>query len=165
MITQDSPDVYGYTIFCDDIRVEVGNKLTFVGTYTSALIAHGTFPFVMPKLALHVVYMQRHPNVIPPSKFMIFLPEATGDEPSFQFDIPPEAAEQAIVQASQQYEMSPDENVYAAMGLQFGILNLIISQPGRIRVRAVRGDSLIRLGSLTVIPGLAQSPAANPATP
>jgi hypothetical protein len=150
MITEDAPEAYGYTIFCDDIRVEVGNKLTFVGVYTVGMMINASFPIVMPKLAFHVVYMQRRPNVISTNKFLVFLPDATGDEPSFRFDVPMGAVEQATnVPGDRPF---PGEDVvYASIGVQFGLQNVVISQPGLIKVRAVRGDRLVRLGSLSVL--------------
>lgn len=43
-------DPYGITLFCDDIRAEVGGKLTYVGHYTGDLIVHSNAPAVLPKL-------------------------------------------------------------------------------------------------------------------
>jgi hypothetical protein len=157
MITEDAPETYGYTIFCDDIRVEVGNRLTFVGVYTAGTIIAESFPLLIPRLAMHIVYMQRRPNVTPPTKILLFLPDATDDKPSFQFEVPAAVAEQAAkanaVHGDQSFH---GEDVYMSMGIQFGVLNLLISQPGPIKLRAVRGDSLVRLGGLKIV---AQTPA------
>ena len=59
MITDNSPEAYGYTIFCDDIRAEVGGKLTYVGSYSGTMLVHGSFPTIVPKLALGIVYCRR----------------------------------------------------------------------------------------------------------
>jgi hypothetical protein len=32
------PDFYGYSIFCDDIRLEIDGKVTYVGAYTSGIL-------------------------------------------------------------------------------------------------------------------------------
>jgi hypothetical protein len=40
-------------LYCDDIRNEVGNKLTLVGCYGTDLLLNA-FPIVLPKLALYV---------------------------------------------------------------------------------------------------------------
>lgn len=40
---------YMWTIVCDDIRQEVGNKVSYVGVYAGELIVP-TFPFTLPKL-------------------------------------------------------------------------------------------------------------------
>lgn len=49
---------YGVTIFCDDIRTEVGGKNTYVGVYQRDLNAVSELPFVLPSLcaAVRVVY-------------------------------------------------------------------------------------------------------------
>lgn len=40
-----------FTLFADDVRQEVGNKLTIVGIYQSQMLAP-RFPLVLPKLAI-----------------------------------------------------------------------------------------------------------------
>ena len=46
---------FEYAIICDDIRQEIGNKLTFVGTYQD-LIFVPKLPFSFPKLCFFVQY-------------------------------------------------------------------------------------------------------------
>lgn len=41
------------TLFCDDIRHEVGGKLSFIGVYSAVLFV-STFPITLPKLCLFV---------------------------------------------------------------------------------------------------------------
>lgn len=44
---------FGYTIFCDDIREEVGNKLTLVGVYTDRMgVQTETLPIAIPVFGL-----------------------------------------------------------------------------------------------------------------
>ena len=40
-----------FSIICDDIRFEEGNKITLIGTYTDGILA-STIPIVLPKLCL-----------------------------------------------------------------------------------------------------------------
>lgn len=40
---------YAHAMYCDDIRHEIGGKVTLVGVYGEALIAH-SFPLDIPKL-------------------------------------------------------------------------------------------------------------------
>ena len=42
----------GHALFCDDIRFEVGNKLSFMGVYTTDIGVNSTFPCVLAKLGL-----------------------------------------------------------------------------------------------------------------
>jgi len=41
------------TLFCDDIRHEMGGKLSFIGVYSGGLFVHA-FPATLPKLCLSV---------------------------------------------------------------------------------------------------------------
>jgi hypothetical protein len=40
-----------HTIFCDDIRHEIGGKISFIGAYSGAMLV-SQFPAVLPKLCL-----------------------------------------------------------------------------------------------------------------
>jgi hypothetical protein len=145
MITAEAPEVYGYTIFCDDIRAEVGGKFTYVGAYSGNMFVQGEFPLTIPKFALGVVYMQRHDKIILPVKFWVFFPGDDEDKPSMQVEAPPEATQQIAIAAAQQ------KMDYATAYMHFGIANLVIREPGTMKVRAVRGDELIRLGALQIL--------------
>ncbi|ENZ75598.1 MULTISPECIES: hypothetical protein [Ralstonia] len=58
-----APFLYG--IYCDDIRQEVGNKLTFVGIYSGGeLIFPIPFPAVIPKLCVVATFV--YPKSEPP---------------------------------------------------------------------------------------------------
>src|SRR6266849_4932270 len=41
--TAPAPDFYGNTIFCDDIRLELEGKITYVGVYTGSLLVKADF--------------------------------------------------------------------------------------------------------------------------
>ncbi|MBE9555018.1 MAG: hypothetical protein IMF05_16250, partial [Proteobacteria bacterium] len=45
---------FAYSLFCDDIRNEVGNKLSFMGVYSHVLYVP-RMPFVLPKFCVQVV--------------------------------------------------------------------------------------------------------------
>lgn len=46
---------FEYAIVCDDIRQEIGNKLTFVGVYQDQIIVPA-FPYTFPKLCFFIQY-------------------------------------------------------------------------------------------------------------
>lgn len=166
MIVADSPDVYGYTIFCDDIRVEVGGKLTYVGAYQGTMAVQGTFPFVLPKFAMHFVYMQRRPNVLPPTKVIVVTPGNTEDNPAFVISLEEADALQAMSAAEVVAGPISNDAAYAMMGGPLTLTNLVISEPGSIKVRVARGDEFIRLGGLRIIqdPRFAAASAPQPST-
>src|SRR6266446_595417 len=73
---------YGYTIFCDDIRDEIGGKVTFVGTYRNALLIHGDFPFTLSQLAMSISFVTQanlRPERLP---LRVYLPGDPEDSPS-----------------------------------------------------------------------------------
>jgi|SRR5262249_50572451 len=159
MITADSPEAFGYTIFCDDIRIEIGGKLTYVGVYQGGtMLVPGSFPATVPKLALGIVYKQRHDKVVLPFTLWIFLPGDADDKPSIIAEMPEDAARAAIEEAKATAEKMTTE-VFATLNSQFAITPLHIAQPGLLKVRAVRGDQLIGLGSLNIVPALPESHA------
>jgi hypothetical protein len=161
MIAADPPEAFGYTIFCDGIRIEIGGKLTYVGVYQSGtMLVPGSFPATMPKLALGIVYKQRHDKVVLPFTLWIFLPGDADDKPSIIAEMPEEAARAAIEEAKATAERMTAEGVFATLNSQFAITPLHIAQPGLLKVRAVRGDQLIGLGSLNIVPAPPESHAA-----
>jgi hypothetical protein len=44
---------HGYSIFCDDIRNEVGGKLSFIGCYNAVMFVPSQFPCLLPKFCVH----------------------------------------------------------------------------------------------------------------
>lgn len=44
-----------YSLICDDVRHEVGNKVSFIGVYTKDLFIPQT-PFTFPKLCAYLLY-------------------------------------------------------------------------------------------------------------
>jgi hypothetical protein len=46
-----SREPYGITIFCDDFRVEVAQKITLVGCYSGEMIVFGVAPTILPMIA------------------------------------------------------------------------------------------------------------------
>lgn len=43
-----------FCIFCDDVREEVGGKVSMMGTYGSELIVNAPFPYQAPKFCINV---------------------------------------------------------------------------------------------------------------
>jgi hypothetical protein len=153
MDTIPPPDFYGHTIFCDDIRPEASGKMTFIGVYTHHMVVHGTFPFLLPKFALWIQYNQRPTHVIRPITFAVFLPNDT-DTPSIVMQAPDDRTDEAIKNSGYlAKDFSLDEKTdptYVGLGTHTIFSPFIIPCPGIIKVRAIRGDTLLRLGSLAV---------------
>jgi hypothetical protein len=153
-----TPDVYGYTIFCDDIRYEVGGKASFMGSYSGAMIVHVPFPATLPMLAVSITLLQRRKLFIPNVGLRIFLPGDPDDVPSIQAEAV-ETTDGAIAAATAAGKdalhpdaQTPNEDSYVMINhhLKFG--QLVIKQPGILKVRAVVGENMVRLGSMSISP-------------
>jgi hypothetical protein len=146
MIVADGPETYGYTIFCDDIRFEVGGKVTYVGVYSKTLFVGGEFPFTIPTLSMDVIFLQRKRIFKPPTKFIVALPGETEENPSIAFEL--QAADiQKMIEAGK--DIADDSLVRLGGPLSFS--NLVIQKAGALKVRAVQDDKFIRLGALQVV--------------
>jgi hypothetical protein len=156
----DPPDAYGYTTFCDDIRVEVANKLTFVGIYTGQFVLYtDTLPTMIPKLAMSITYRQRHDRMVLPVQFQIFFPW----EPETPMVVdPPSELARSTIQGAEALSERSGEVAFVTTTFNFGISPFTIMSPGILKIRAVRGDDLVRLGGMEIV---VQPTSSNPLVP
>lgn len=133
---------FGYTIFCDDVRQEIRQKLIYIGVYTGDMVVAGEFPVTLPRLCMIATYCQRPTDERRPVKIKVLAPTGSGDEVVVEGDLPSEGwnipidrdAEDPIVTATTNIVLEP----------------FTIAIPGTIKVRAYYGDEEIKLGSLQV---------------
>src|SRR5437588_10161731 len=59
-----------YTLFCDDVRLEVGNKLSYIGVFQNIVVPQ--LPVWLPKLA---VVNHWRGNGAPPSEVRLLRPD------------------------------------------------------------------------------------------
>ncbi len=137
---------FASALFCDDIRLEVGNKHTYVGCYEAQLVVP-ELPIVLPKFCISVeLHLRDFPTEDTLIDTRIFLP---GDAPgaasvassgSLPKTSPPQAdpddpfGAQPILRVRQTFVLSPLE----------------IKSEGAIRVRVILGEQELRAGSLQV---------------
>jgi len=146
------PEIYGYTIFCDDIRQEVGGKITFVGVYSGTMFIHGEFPVTFAKFAFGISLMQRREILEPNIQVQIFLPGDAEDFPSIGGHISEPVEGVVAAETARAVERFPksDERI-VAMHMNLVAAPLVIKESGLIKVRAVRRGDLVRLGSIRVL--------------
>src|SRR5438445_2168364 len=105
MFAFDEP--YGFSVFCDDIRAEVGGKASFIGVYNSIMFMP-SFPAVLPKFGI-IIFFNEPAEMIRTRDFTVninvFLPGQ--DEPIFTGDIPP-VTEEVLAALTKPPEV-PDE--------------------------------------------------------
>lgn len=141
-----SDQTFGYSIFCDDLRMEVGGKLSYIGVYSNELFVHGEFPFTLPKFAISVHFVEPHFASEQPVTFKIFLPGDEMNSPSIEGELPMEhvRAEAALA--------NPDREAGKVVRLRADVIlsPLVFQTAGTLKVRAYRGQEEFKLGSLKV---------------
>jgi hypothetical protein len=160
-----APDVYGYTIFCDDIRQEVGGKVSFIGSYSGTMIVNVPFPATLPIFAMGITLLQRRRVFIPNIRLWVFLPGDPDDAPSMQAEAG-ESIDGAIAAATsaETDALHPDahgleEDRYVILHTHIRVSQLTIKQPGVMKVRAVIVDDMVRLGGMRISPPPQENPA------
>lgn len=138
------------TIFCDDVRNEVGGKFSYIGIYTGGMHVPA-FPAVLPKFAFVVNVIE--PRAMAearnePVRINIYLP---GEEkPLLSGDFGAIKDDLHGMPAIHMQE-DPGANQIVTGYAMFVVAPLVIQRPGRIRVRCeYPGLGLMRAGSLGV---------------
>lgn len=136
----------GITLFCDDIRFEQTQKITFVGAYGPEMLVVGNLPTVLPKIGFYV-QLRLSPNSPPPSKINIYFPDSSDDAPAITVDIaPPKQSE------IEKTAKGLGAGTVAILSTNVPILlgPTMINSEGLIKVRVVCGDTIIKAGTLKV---------------
>src|SRR5450759_1276936 len=103
------PNAWGFSLFCDDIRHELGGKTTIVGIYQIDMIypPEVVFPLVIPKFGIFVKYYETPGALKNDLNLRVYFPGLEKDKPVV--DIPilratlnPDAAPQYPLEDDQQ---------------------------------------------------------------
>jgi hypothetical protein len=142
-----SPSPLGYTVFCDDIRQEIGGKLTLVGVYSGEMTVFGTLPATLPKLALYIRYMERVGESNEPLELRIYKPGDPYDSPTLRVPI-----SEQMLEKFRSMNNPPDEldDPLAVLSLHLAVQPIEFRQEGVLRVRMIRGENEIKLGGLRI---------------
>ena len=132
------PECYGFTIFCDDVRYEQGNKVSYIGTYRGLLRIQGTFPAALPKFVLVVRFNQNVEAYEPDLPVWIFLPGDDLEKPSIVGQLPNAP------------DIGQPQGPIVSIEAHFAISPFVIAMPGSILVRVLRRGRLERLGSIKI---------------
>ena len=133
----------GYTIFCDDIRQELGGKLSYIGVYSSILYLSGGFPATLPKFGFSIHYIQPGRRPKTPIDIMIYLPGDTKNKPSIKLSIPLDTIESAEIPDDHAERLFHAAAVVPMTGLQ-------LKSPGLIVVRARCEKKTKKIGGLRI---------------
>jgi hypothetical protein len=152
MATKEVRKAQGYCLFCDDIRQEVGGKLSYMGVYHGVLQAHGSFPLTLPKFGIVTTYVERFDALTEEEKarnisIKILVPNENGGEKLlFESEIP------AATLRGENADNAQSELKIFRMEIPVLMAPLTIDAPGKIKVRLYLGNLELKIGSLEVKP-------------
>ena len=144
-IAQETP--FGSTIFCDDIRHELGGKVSYIGIYSGSINFSRPFPATLAKFGFAIRYSERPGESTEDVTIGIYLPGDPEDAPSTKFDLP---IQEMRSQSPDPKVLKTTEDPVATMIFHVVMENLSHKEKGRIKVRAYRGELEVRLGTLFV---------------
>ena len=84
---------YIETIYCDDIRHELGGKLSFIGTYSEVMYVKN-FPITLPKFCISAKFVSFSLEPIPAITVRILINDDVMDENQFPAEVPIENSEE-----------------------------------------------------------------------
>lgn len=133
---------FGNVVFCDDVRHELRNKVSYIGVYRGQMTSE-QFPLLLPKFAVVINYNQG-----------LDLPRGALElrvifEPFEGEIVPLASADVALDEAPDTPEAPGAELLTGTFEIIFSPLQL--ATPGHIRVRAYVDGEEQRLGGLTVL--------------
>ena len=148
MSVVELPELFGHTIFCDDIRFEDGGKISLIGVYQGKMYVHADFPVTLPKFGILVRFHERLGSRSDSLVFKVFMPGDRDESPTIAGEVPMEELRKQVVTAPAEEGDEPRFNIVQA---NFLLSPLIIKEPGAIKVRAVSGSRIVRMGAMSVL--------------
>ncbi|TXI03175.1 MAG: hypothetical protein E6Q76_14115 [Rhizobium sp.] len=136
---------YGYCIFCDDVRTEIGEKLSFIGVYSGVLMLP-EFPFSLPKFCVHVNLITLATE---PYRSIVLRCVAPGDrQPLLEERLDP-------AQLNEQKDLTEgaeasDIPLNVVVGASLLFSPLILRRPGLLTVSAIIDDKPAEIASLRI---------------
>ncbi len=139
---------YGFTLFCDDLREEVGGKTTYVGVYGDAMYVKPELPFQLPKLHLAIHIFNEPGKIFKTLKIQIAIPGDDAEKPGIEFDVD---ENQLIKEKTPDVADEPTQ-MRTHIALKLGMIPFPIKDYGRLRVSALWNGDYVSLGSLAIAP-------------
>jgi len=149
----------GSVVFCDDIRQEVGGKVSFIGVYGGDMILNAPLPASVLSLCLAISYVERLGESSEPVELRIYFPGDDKDKPTRRARIPIEQMREEATAAS------IAKGTLLVARVMARISPALIRQEGDISAHAYRGDDEVELGALEVTVREAQAKPASDEKP
>lgn len=134
---------WGSTIFADDLRQEVGGKISLMGIYDHDMVFTSDFPITISKFVIFARYWEVYDKFSDAINIMVYMPGAEDPVINQQFDRPSQI---------QFLHLAPDDSIEKVARLVFPIVfsPLTIAKEGYIKVRVKCGDVITPCGALLV---------------
>jgi hypothetical protein len=139
---------FGFSLFCDDIRQEVGGKLSLMGLYQSDMVfpKDTTFPLILPKFVIFVKYYESTGTFSEDLTLKITLPGDQADSASITRVI----SRSELDNTPLRYPKTDDSEPLYTVNFPMVFNPFILSNTGYISVRMYCGQEKTRLGRLMI---------------
>ena len=139
-------DSWGFSIFCDDFRQEVGGKYSLMGVYQADLIYSNDLPFYLPKFVIFIKYHELAGQFSDDLILNIFMPGDEEKKPTFAHTF----ARSDLVAAPISIPVEDDSERIFALTYPTIFAPFLINKEGFIAVRMQCGDITTKLGRLVI---------------
>jgi hypothetical protein len=153
---QDRNKAWGFALFGDDVRLELGGKLSLMGMYQADMFFPSSMPLpiTLPRVSIIIMYYEIHGAIGEDLSFKV----TYGPEKTLLADIPVSRKDllegQALAPKPLVEDAEDAERIFN-IRMPINLSPLQINEMGRLRVRAHYSDGkILKLGSL----GLKQVP-------
>jgi hypothetical protein len=139
---------WGFSLFSDDIRQELGGKLSVMGIYQADMIypEATTFPIIVPKFAILVKYYEIKDAFSDDIIIRIFLPGDTRDSPSIILPM----SRAGLMSALPERPLEDDQERVFNLTYPVIMQPLAVKEEGFVKVRVASGAIITNLGSLMI---------------
>jgi hypothetical protein len=136
---------WGTSIFCDDIRAEIGGKTSLMGIYHTDMIFPVDFPLIIPKFVVFVKYFESISDSREDLILKVFLPGDDKDKPTFSH-----LFKRAELDTKPPSYSPIEEDVEYVFTINFPVVfsPFHIQKEGVVRVRMQRGNVTTKIGAL-----------------
>lgn len=131
---------YAHTMFCDDVRHEIGGKISFMGVYSGKLIS-SDLPGILPKLCVAVTL---HTAIENPFK-KLSIKGIFRDQEVFAMEL----GEEEISVAESQAAKRDDASAYYVQLLAI-LSPFQVEEPGRLSLQILADGERIKTASLDI---------------
>lgn len=139
---------WGFSLFCDDFRQEIGGKYSIMGVYQSDIIFPQSlsFPLIVPKFVIVVKYYEVKGKYADDLLLKVFMPWDSPSSPTLIQEFKRSDLDAAVVR----HPPSDDFEVLYTITYPLIFSPLELRGEGWISVRMQRGDEITKLGRLMI---------------